>query len=378
MKSSPPDPVDGLRALLHDRAKAAANLARSDGGRVSAAELEELERLSRLVKLGEAAGSTSRKRWPVATALGATLLIVSLLLFTRVPTTEVELDLAASEAAFVVPSQQVLTERLNLSAVGIAGAVSIELPRPLGAPATTPADGDLAIRIAATSVGNRVGRVNLSALTVLPGTRVGIQRLEGSPRYRLSLRGADLVVRVGVLGPTEIGLAGMAVERVDFRTPRSIVLKSGAHELTIDLSPSTDVPTLNSPLPVTRLALFRVDEYPEGDHTVVRRVSTIESGSVFLESLNGQERKLRAGQRLDFDEIQGEMRTLRLGADHVALKLGGRVRGMTTGSGSTERSLMPTVLDWMYARHGVSLLWGTTLYVFGLGVGITRWWKGSS
>ena len=79
---------------------------------------------------------------------------------------------------------------------------------------------------------------------------------------------------------------------------------------------------------------------------------------------------------LEFDEIEGEIRMLRLTDDHIALQLHARVRGMSTGSGDTDRSLMPTWLEWLYARHGMSLLWGTTLYVFGLIAGILRWWRG--
>jgi hypothetical protein len=35
---------------------------------------------------------------------------------------------------------------------------------------------------------------------------------------------------------------------------------------------------------------------------------------------------------------------------------------------------MPTYLEWLRARHGLSLLWGTTLYLFGVIVGALRWW----
>jgi hypothetical protein len=46
---------------------------------------------------------------------------------------------------------------------------------------------------------------------------------------------------------------------------------------------------------------------------------------------------------------------------------------METGSEDSPRSLMPTWLEWLKARHGLSLLWGTTLYLFGLVLGVARW-----
>ena len=35
---------------------------------------------------------------------------------------------------------------------------------------------------------------------------------------------------------------------------------------------------------------------------------------------------------------------------------------------------MPTYLAWLKARHGLYLLWGTTLYLFGLIASLLRWW----
>ena len=72
----------------------------------------------------------------------------------------------------------------------------------------------------------------------------------------------------------------------------------------------------------------------------------------------------------------GRSRTLRLREDRIALRFHGHVRGMSTGSADSPRSLMPTYLEWIRARHGVELLWGTTLYLFGLIAGALRWWKG--
>ncbi len=53
----------------------------------------------------------------------------------------------------------------------------------------------------------------------------------------------------------------------------------------------------------------------------------------------------------------------------------GRVKGMKIGSDANPRSLMPTLLDWLRAQHGLSLLWGTTVYLFGIGLAVVRWFK---
>jgi len=92
-------------------------------------------------------------------------------------------------------------------------------------------------------------------------------------------------------------------------------------------------------------------------------VSTILSGTLFLESLDGEKRQLRPGEELEFWESSGEIRMLRLEDNQIAVRYHGRVRGMTTGSGEGLHSLMPTYLEWMRARHGLSLFWGATLYL---------------
>jgi hypothetical protein len=91
-------------------------------------------------------------------------------------------------------------------------------------------------------------------------------------------------------------------------------------------------------------------------------------------SLNDQERKLRSGEAIHFEHTQGEFRTLRLQDDHIEMKFHGRVRGMAIGSGESSRSLMPTWLEWLRARHSLSLLWGAALYLFGLVTVVLRWW----
>jgi hypothetical protein len=125
------------------------------------------------------------------------------------------------------------------------------------------------------------------------------------------------------------------------------------------------------------LAFFRVAEHSEHDVSIVRKLSTITSGTLYFEALNGATRTLRAGEALRFGEARGEIRTLRLGKDQLTLNFQGRVRDMRTGSDDNPRTLMPTWLDWLRAQHGLSLLWGTTFYLFGMALAVLRWFKAS-
>jgi len=371
---------DQLRDLLRCRAQAVGNETIQAGGQVATEQVEALQRLARLVEICNAAQSLpSRKRWPVATVLGSTLLIVSILLFARVSTTEIELDLTVSEVSFVLPTQQVLTEGISLSALGVSGLREIHLPYTrTHDPRTTSASEDIgsAIRLSVASDGERQGTVTLATLTLPAETRVRLHRTEMPRQYRLSLEGTGLVLSVHVNGSVSIGLSGAPAKQFDFLSPKSILLQPGADEVDVDLLvlPDASQSVFSPQLPASTLSLFRIDEFTGLGGTLVRRVSTVLSGTLYFESLNGEKRPLRPGEALHFAQARGEIRTLQLHDNHIALQFHGHVHGMSSGSDKSHRSLMPTYLEWLRARHGLSLLWGTTLYLFGVIVGALRWW----
>lgn len=129
---------------------------------------------------------------------------------------------------------------------------------------------------------------------------------------------------------------------------------------------------------VDSLSLFSIDEQVDIEKTIVKRLSTILSGTLYFEALGGKKQVLRSGQELRFDYSAGEIRTITLEDGSIHLAFHGNVRGMSTGSSNNRISLMPTYLEWLSARHGLSLLWGTTLYLFGLLYGVWKWWKATS
>jgi hypothetical protein len=167
----------------------------------------------------------------------------------------------------------------------------------------------------------------------------------------------------------------MPAQQLNFFTPTAILLKAGADEVDIDIElPDGFEGGFAPSLSIRDLNLFRIDEYTTSHQTLVRRLSTVMSGTLYFESLNGREHRLRPAEMLHFEDAYGEIRTLRSHDDHFTLKFHGYVRGMRSGSSESGRSLMPTYLEWLKARHGLSLFWGTTLYLFGMIVGVLRWW----
>src|SRR2546426_1148056 len=110
----------GLRALLARRIDDAAAEALRREGCPAGDQLDELSRLERLVRLREAALADSRWRWAVPAVALVTLLALTILLFTRVSSTDVEIDLTVSEIGFHIPSVEALSNQMSVTTLGVS------------------------------------------------------------------------------------------------------------------------------------------------------------------------------------------------------------------------------------------------------------------
>lgn len=377
-----------LRALLRRRIESAREEAVGSRGEVSPATLDSLERLARLVEIGEAAEPrppARRSRWPVAALFVLTLAIASALLFARMPATDVELEVAADEASFAVAEEQFLTEVMPLTELGAAGIAALELPRTRNGTARSLAaagGAGMALRLAAAPDGGNPGAITLAQVRLPAGARVSVAPTEVPGQFRLRLNGGPEIggprVELSLRGTVDLEGDQIAAERIDFgRSPKRAVLVPGGGEIELFVTPAD--PRRNAVAPqlgAAELALFRIEESVGTGRSIVRRVSTVRSGALYLESLDGRRIDLRPGEGLRFERSRGLIRTLELADGEVGLRFNGEVGGMTTGSGERRRSLMPTWLDWLRAHHGLGMLWGAALYLFGLVGGLLRWWKG--
>ncbi len=369
-----------LREVLRAHAKALHDETVHSGGAVPAERLEALRRLSSLVEIHEAAQpAPPRRRWPLIVAFACTLFIASILLFARREGTEIELDLQVDQMGFVLPVRQMLSEQLNLSTLGVSGLSRVQLPRARGSEATTLVSGHdfesgMALTVAAEQ--QEKGEISLPDLILPAQTRVSLGKTEPPGQYRLTLEGTGLDLRADVNGPVRVSLAGGSAHPFSFLSPKPVTFEPQSQQVNLDLT-LLALPRKISPMPlaIQDLSLLRVEDRRGLEGLPVRRLSTILSGMIYFEELNGQELKLRSGEAIRFEASEGEIEMLELRDDHIVLQFHGRVRGLTTGSSGIGRSLMPTWLEWLKARRGLYLLWGTAIYLFGLIAGVLRWLK---
>jgi hypothetical protein len=371
--------IDKLRQMLSEKAKAAVDKSISKDGKLAADEIDSLEQLSRLVKLVESSQTKRRPNlWLLPALFLTTLIILSILLFGHVSETEIELDVTASDVSFAVPDQQVLTTLMQLTRLGIDGLNQIRIPRSQEEDSHTISSADNGrgiLHVLITPEKKETGSLSLSSVIVPVGTRVRIYPTEIANQYGLSLTGSSVDLRAEIFGRIQMSFSDHRSMTYNFASPKAIVMTSDSQEVRLVFSVANDSigAAFSSQLAADELRLFQIDEFVDQKNTIVRKVSTIHSGTLYLEELKGKEIQLRPREQISFKQSVGEIRTIQLNDNRVGLKYYGRVRGMDSGFGENKRNLMPTYLEWLSARHGLSLLWGATLYIFGIIVGVLRW-----
>ena len=174
-----------LRNLVRARANALQREAIRSGGSIPPEQLEDLRRLAGLAGIYDAALPVPpRRRWPLIVLFAFTLVIVTILLFVRRRSTEIELDLHVTELGFVLPERQLLSEPLRLSALGVSGLREIQLPRGRSSEAMTLTSGHefesgMNLAVAAVLVTRRICRTGaqLSRWRLFRSHRTGVSAL---------------------------------------------------------------------------------------------------------------------------------------------------------------------------------------------------------
>ena len=367
---SPPDEV---RALLDTKLRELADAALANDGQVSKNEaLASAERIARLLQIQRqlAPPVPTGQRWRMAALFAATLGLLSLLLVATVLETEVELDLVVSELRFKLATRQQLSEPLQLASLGASGLAGVMLPAaPLGAGGAA----RVLLQAASTPGG---GTISLAPLVAPQGAEVTLRAGDMPNELRLSVKGLDASMQVDLSGSVTVLLTRQAKQTIASATPQAVTLVPGLADVDLDLIALNPALSVLAPsLAISTLALVRIDEVAQGGRSVVRRVSTLHSASVFFDELAGRELRLRAREALRFDEAQGVIRELRFADGRLIVNFHGKVRGMVSGSLEHPRKLMPSLLEWLSANQPLALLWGSALYVFGLLTTMWQWWR---
>jgi hypothetical protein len=415
-----PDPAEALRGAIRERVERAV----AGDPQASGAAVDEVERLMHLLAAYERTRPPPRRRaWPVVALLLLCAVAVSLLLFLRVPSTEVTLALDLSSLTFRIGSDTgpggaervELLGRIHTDQVMIDDVDTVELddipirePKASNFKLSTNGDAEFSIRPIDVPIGTWV-RVKP------PDEAGGLTIALAHPTDDLEIA-LSVPPEVEIL-PSDSALAerfdpALGEQRVVFRAERPaegddcarlrfrwLVPEPSSTSASAD---AADALSFRSTLPVDAL-LFT--DLTSGSQHLSTRFSSVLGGVIYLEAVVGREVEIRRDQLLDvgmgtlagYDPVRasggpgfcaddGASKTptaparimgIAVGADAVALQAGARVSRLSTGTATYRNDLMPRWLEWLQSRQELLLFWGAFGSLFGLAYTVLLWWRGT-
>ncbi len=341
-------------------------------------EMELLILKSRISALAATADTRKpKKRWPVMLAVLLTLLVLSILFYKPVSETGIGLEARVSELGVTVPTRQALTSLTRLTSLGISGVATFTIPRSeTGKPETIPASNQSgsAVFLETKTGQQESGTITLTSITLPAGTDLHLQKTGVKDTFRVTLKHPEVTLNIGLKGDVMIA-ANSPASMYSFPTPHAMVITPEEDKLVLEVAFSDSLPIeLARQLTVSGLSMSRINQFLELDRSLVYNSSTLLEGTLNFEAFNSRSYSLYPGQLIRLVAPKGEIGALSLDRKDIGISFRGDVQDIVTGT-NDERSLMPSVLEWLQAHHGLSLLWGSTLYVFGLLYGMYRWWS---
>jgi hypothetical protein len=181
---------------------------------------------------------------------------------------------------------------------------------------------------------------------------------------------SPLVAEVELAGPTQTDFGSLATRRgTDFGPGEWLRLVGGDANEPANRPPPLDV-TLTHGADMTyawrglKPVALRFVERRQGSGAGAEVVSSLIDARITLPA-TGAEVKLGVGDRLELEGLVLERCELSLGSA-LKLQLAGSARRLETRSGAFERSLKPSVLEFVARHHLIGLLWGSAGFFWGV------------
>jgi len=370
---------EDLHELLRKKLAELNEHAAGNSGEIPPDQLASVERLSRAIRLADEVKPPNR--WPPVLALIVALLLVSVLILIRVRQTEVTLDLAVTEMSFTLPAEKPVIGRSGVTQFGVSGVEDLKIS-PEIIPEFSGVHNVKMIRLMASSNSISAGAINTSALIPPSGTKVWLGRADMPRSYRLSLKpprkDARVALNAEAQGEVNIAAPDVLTRPGNFDLGKSgVTFSFGASDIMdmdFVLSGNSDL-QFYAQVPIENLGLSRIEEFSVPGKSLVTPVSTVLNGTLHLESLKGEKLELRAGELIRFSDSKGRIESLKLEGDRITFKFHGQVSGMQTGEAGASRNLMPNLLEWLKARQPLSLVWGSSLFIYALIISTLRWYR---
>jgi hypothetical protein len=363
----PENDLDKLHKLLRERAVRVAASVLSQGGSVAREDVQSLKNLADLCATCESTlPKPKSNRWLLAILCVLALSCASILLFRSVTSTTVEINVTASSGEFRLAQERLLTGAAPVNSLRLIGVQRLsQSPCPASVQSSP---HDLTI---VPGGGRNPGAITIQPIDGTKELSVAVLATDSPNRWELAFARVPVVVRATVEGAAKINdepcLSASAF-------PRSLeaVLDERASRVIVEF-PNAREQFLPPLLPVDSMSFVRTDFVETQGQ---QQASSLLSGTIFFEELSGKESKLRDGEWLEIGvHGAGWVRPPRTSGPNLAWRYRGSVDTLKSGPADSQRDLKPSWLEYARAQHGLELLWGTALSLFGLGGTLLRWWK---
>jgi hypothetical protein len=370
--------ADTLDAYLDARVeRLSERLAASGGNAIPDADIREVRLLRELALLSSSRRAAPAKPRSILPGLMAlTAACISALVFLRLPTVRIDLDVLCSGLRFRTASPIQLTglSRLTLLQTNESAPVLVEDPATLAAISIA---SPLELRPADE------GALTLSSISIPAGAFVSILKTADTGTWRLDIEHRDASVSATASGSVMVIGEG-ATRKMAFGRGSRIDLRANTGNvphLGLFVTPQrADTMLATTVIPLNDIAFEEpVQEALSADSGIVRgEASSVLAGSVFNVSLGGKELALRKRDTVEFTLESGQLRELRLEQEGLRVSLTAVATELRVGRAGGLQTLRPSYLEWLAQRHGLQLAWGAAAWAFGLLLGGARWWQESN
>lgn len=353
---------DRLTALITESAK----------GQASSSELDEVERLGRVLEISRQMDARRGRTYLVTFCLAAVIFVLVLATI-PVRSMEVEGAIQASGVQFILPQTSSLPFDAALHRFDAAGYEAINLPRNPGGRVGPSEEFQ---QVFAAGSGEE-GYVTLQEARLSSSSHVSIRQSEGVNAYHfttectkkckdgwllLALRGA---VRLGDGGPERL---------VSVNPGQDVQVSLGANRMDFDilLKDTTGVEIFTD-LDVVSLSFSEASVVATEESTLHTAISTIEGGELVLVGSNGSRQPLRPRDEIHLYADTFHVQRIMASPKGMMVHFRTHVRRLDLGSGSRKQSLMPSMLRWFVTDESLASARVAILGLIALAAGLLHW-----
>ena len=341
----------------------------SSNRRLSKKESKKLQKINEALVLSKF--KISRTDFIIFT-LG--LIIIGVLFFGRVWSTEIELNFTVSSVGLRIEDNNIIINDTRLNAMSVVDANDISIPESelkKDTIITSKRNSGTSVKLLAVNNQEKSGSITLNSILVVDGSYISIQTSDIPNEYIIDISPKNFDIEASVYQNLEIKLlqniSGLddSLNSYYFPLPKLIKMKPVNKANYISFIPYKNQSNLlGQSLKIDSLDFSKTSHNRIG----FQIISSISEGMLVYKSLADKTIKIREGQQLKLENLKGEIFNLDLNDGKIEISFHGTVNRITSGNDNNSFNLTPTFLEYLIQNFGVNVLWvaATTLITLGL------------